>query len=1486
MKSSKSYKRLFIFSFLAAFVLSPMGIIAINALTPTPEWDYDTDTSTYTTKESVSIGTKYQLPNTQASIIFTELPATPEKVSFKLINTDKTGVVNGSVFEITTNMANGSFKYNLEMPFGPNNNLLREVYFADSLATIESSTKISTNSLSKAGNNIIVSGLDHFTVFYVSEVAVASDSACIAVGATFSNGCYSSIQDAINNASLGDEIRIASGTYSENLNINKPLSLVCANKGRSPIGFVRNPESIIQSPTSLASDSAILISSSNVTVDGCLIDANNSGYGISNNNSGYISGLSNINIASNIVRNAAIAGSDFGSSPSLGALNNSFVQNLIENSNVGFNLSNNFITYVEYNKTVGVNSALELGDYSINPGSELQIKNNNFAYSDSGVSLTNLTTSIPPIIFSSNTLTGDNSSVGFSAKNIQDNVNINFSGNNINNNSVGAYLWQVNPANPFEIKSSNFSNNQVGVQIANLDGISGAATTNSNIIIDAVNITGSSSNAIEILDETTVDSSNQILISLVNNVKVSNSANGILIKGSDVTINSSASEFNQIGGNYIAIGSNSSSNFLSSDIDFLNTKLDGYNGNQMSNFLRNRTDSKIIDKLDNPAKGEVIYYNQAAVADAPPIFTFQKPLDSQFIKGDYEFTVKVNDDFGIGSYNLGVFDPTGSTLVTTCAFDNKTGVDLGKDLTVKCSLNTATSLVDGEYTLKFSTVDPENTKTESIKFNVDNTSPVISIESHTNNDFVCSMATFDFSGMVQDLPPSSLPIVTSDVDYATIRFVGTSTYGPYNANLVGIFWSYITNPATLPGGTYSVVVEAFDVAGNKGTATISNIKVNSNDCPDPILEFNDINIDEVVSVIPSEVVITNDQLISYSCINVATSSQLILSDLQVPANDSNKIVDISCIGTNTYSGKSVTSEYKITVNSVSPIIEITPSSINANETQILNISANVSSGNLPYSPITWSGVCAYFVADSGVLGPLAPGTYNCGASVIDVDGDIATDQITIEIKNDIPDVGLDYVMSSATELSNVTISANIVGGDPFPSAPFFEYYWSGDCSGFSVNDAFETLNNLTDGTYSCGLYVIDSDGDVSNNSSISFTVLNNVPTVSINPSSVTISQGTNVTFAANITNGNSPFNYSWSGACSGFGNSQTGQIVNPAVGNYSCTVTVTDVDGDVSNTATASFTVNAVSTTPINLNPQAFIAATPSTTVTAPQTITLTAIGIGGDLPYRSYSWFGDCSGNGVTTVVPSAAGTYICGVNITDANGDVSQNPQITLQVTVLAANPVIGTTPAPVQQNPQPVQESLSNQTEENQLTEDGVLGNVNGVSTDSQTGTVLGTQTCTTRIKLSGFIYAAQDSNGTRYSNENGVGGVLVSVFYNDENNQMQLLSSTRSSSAGYWEVNGCPTNYEIKIDKTSIPVGYELSSAETLRVVGRLSDINNINFELKSTNSFNLGSIALFVLGGAFVLLLLFIILRKKDKREEQQIGQSGIGNMVRYQTPYQ
>lgn len=1484
MKNSKKYKRLFIFSFLAAFILSPIGLVALNALTSTPQWDYDPENNSYTTQEIVGTGIKYDLPNSQSAITFTVLPEAAEKITFKQVDIAETGIVGQKGYEISTPMPNGTFEYNLEIPFGEGNNMLREVYFADSIETISSSTKVPVSQLQKVGNKIVISGLDHFTVFYVSEIAVTPGVACIATGATFSNGCFGSIQDAINSSSSGDEIRIAAGTYSENITIDKPLSLVCANNGRSPNSYVRNPETIIQSATSNPTDSAVRITSSDVAINGCLIDSNGAGFGITNNSSGYVAGLANLNFANNIIQNSTSVAIDLQSSPALASLNNSFTQNLIQNSGTGINLEQNVLAYVEYNKTENVSEAFNLSNYGVNPGSEIQIKNNNFNSTNSGVKFENMLTSAPSIIFTANNINGNGSGVGYSHKNIQGNINVNFNSNNISNHAVGIYLWSVNPDSITEINSSNFTNNTTGILVTNEDSSSGVATIPTSIILDAVTITGSSQNSIKINDSTASDASNKLQVSLINSSKLVNSPTGILVEGSDVELTSSATLFEQITGNYININSNTFGDFLSTDLDLLDSKFEGYTGNQMSDFLRDRTDSRIIDKLDNGSKGQVVYYNQSAVADSPAAITFVKPANNQFIKGTYEFQVKITDDFGIGSYSLSIYSPSGATLVTTCAFDTKSGVTLGKDLNVKCTLDTKTALIDGEYMLRMDVTDPENNTNSSILFNVDNTNPNITFESHSTGDSVCSMSTFDFSGIIQDLPPSNLPIVTSDIDYATIRFVGPVNFGPVNVNLVGPFWSYITNPASLTGGVYSIILEAYDIAGNKGSLTVTGIKINNLDCPNPILSLDDIEIDEIISSIPSEVILINNQDISYSCINSSTGLALAIIDLQIPANDSSKIVVMECYGSNTYSGKDVTSTYEIRINNVSPIINLSPSSINGNEIGVFNITASITGGNAPLGNIIWSDACSSFVGNNGNLGPLAPGSYTCTASITDLDGDTAEDTINIEIQNDIPDVGMAYVMSSANEPSNVTLSANVIGGDAFPSAPFFEYYWGGSCSTFGIGDAFGTLTGLTDGNYNCTLYVIDSDSDISNNSTVNFTVLNIVPTVSINPSSLTVDQGTNVNLAANVANVNAPFSYSWTGACSGFGNSQTGQVLNPAVGNYSCNVIVTDADGDVSNTATASFTVNAVSTTPTNLIPQAFIAASPSTTVTVPQTITLTAIGIGGDQPYRSYNWFGACSGSGVSTVVPSAPGTYICGVNITDANGDVSQNPQRTLQVVVLAQNPTSGSsTPAPVATTPpQPTTPNVVDANEESNIGVNENNGSVNGSSTNT-TGSVLGIQSCTTKIKLSGFVYAGQDSNGVKDSNENGIGEVLVSVLYNDENNQMQMLTSVRTSSAGYWEANGCPANYEIRVDKSSVLVGYELTSSETLRVVGRLTDISNINFELKYLNNIDLSIIAMLFIGGAFVLFLLLLIFRKKDKKEDQ-VAQthSGIGSYVQYQ----
>ena len=93
---------------------------------------------------------------------------------------------------------------------------------------------------------------------------------------------HGTIQDAINNASSNDVIEVSAGTYTETVQITKPLTLKGANAGKPCGDPSRGAESIIQpaspgfTPVSLSGYGT----SDNVTIDGFEITGTESNYGI------------------------------------------------------------------------------------------------------------------------------------------------------------------------------------------------------------------------------------------------------------------------------------------------------------------------------------------------------------------------------------------------------------------------------------------------------------------------------------------------------------------------------------------------------------------------------------------------------------------------------------------------------------------------------------------------------------------------------------------------------------------------------------------------------------------------------------------------------------------------------------------------------------------------------------------------------------------------------------------------------------------------------------------------------------------------------------------------------------------------------------------------------------------------------------------------------------------------------------------------------
>ena len=144
------------------------------------------------------------------------------------------------------------------------------------------------------------------------------------VNPTGSGGAFTSIQAAVNAAQAGDTIVVAPGTYHEQVNVNKPLTLEGAQAGvdaRSHSG----PESVVDGNNGTT---PFEISASNVTLDGFTVQgetsANVFGAGV------YITpGVSGTTIENDIIQNNIVGLflANTGASPAV------ITQNLFRNNN-------------------------------------------------------------------------------------------------------------------------------------------------------------------------------------------------------------------------------------------------------------------------------------------------------------------------------------------------------------------------------------------------------------------------------------------------------------------------------------------------------------------------------------------------------------------------------------------------------------------------------------------------------------------------------------------------------------------------------------------------------------------------------------------------------------------------------------------------------------------------------------------------------------------------------------------------------------------------------------------------------------------------------------------------------------------------------------------------------------------------------------------------------------------------------------------------
>gem|GEM_PF-1761437 len=162
-------------------VSSPVAIEDVSVPIEKIETWKENDDGSYTTNEAVVLDKEYSYPKDEKVIIkFTELPENSGKITIKEIELSKKekaemGIVSDRAYDITSDMENGSFKFELSLPLPENLDLSAdrvEIKYAENVSDlvkadpVEKDEKVDEK-LDKNEDTLTVKDVDHFTIFAI-----------------------------------------------------------------------------------------------------------------------------------------------------------------------------------------------------------------------------------------------------------------------------------------------------------------------------------------------------------------------------------------------------------------------------------------------------------------------------------------------------------------------------------------------------------------------------------------------------------------------------------------------------------------------------------------------------------------------------------------------------------------------------------------------------------------------------------------------------------------------------------------------------------------------------------------------------------------------------------------------------------------------------------------------------------------------------------------------------------------------------------------------------------------------------------------------------------------------------------------------------------------------------------------------------------------------------------------------------------------------
>jgi len=183
------------------------------------------------TFEKVELNKEYVSPqNSGVKLTFTKLPTTAGNIKIEEITLTpeqiiQTGSLSDKAYDITSDMVDGSFAYNLSLPIPESSKGKSvDIKFAEDILQIDSAQKVD-NTTNSTDTSVSVTNLDHFTIFVVTTPSpVSTDCTGAGVGIAGTDKCFNSIQAAIADlySTVGtatftepQTIEVYSGTYNE-----------------------------------------------------------------------------------------------------------------------------------------------------------------------------------------------------------------------------------------------------------------------------------------------------------------------------------------------------------------------------------------------------------------------------------------------------------------------------------------------------------------------------------------------------------------------------------------------------------------------------------------------------------------------------------------------------------------------------------------------------------------------------------------------------------------------------------------------------------------------------------------------------------------------------------------------------------------------------------------------------------------------------------------------------------------------------------------------------------------------------------------------------------------------------------------------------------------------------------------------------------------------------------------------------------------------